>query len=45
MFESDETSEEDKEPIVPKDDPQFKAMEQDFNDRQKRRARDRKMAE
>ena len=27
MFESDETDEEEKDPIVPKDDPQFKAME------------------
>lgn len=37
MFESDSSSDEDKEPIVPKNDPQFKAMEQDFNDRSKRR--------
>ena len=27
MFESESESEDDKEPIVPKDDPQFKAME------------------
>lgn len=44
MFESEE-SEEEKDPIVPKNDPQFKAMEQDFADRAVRRARDRKAAE
>lgn len=45
VFESSETDEEDKEPIVPKDDPAFKAMERDFDDRHKRRKRDRKLAE
>jgi tetratricopeptide (TPR) repeat protein len=46
MFESDEESEkEDDEPIVPKDDPQFKAMEADFEERGKRRKRDRLLAE
>ena len=46
MFESDETtSDEDKEPIVPKNDPQFIAMEQDFKDRSKRRKNDRAAAD
>jgi len=46
MFESEEGSEDDdKAPIVPKDDPQFMAMEQDFKDRHQRRKRDRKLAE
>ena len=39
MFESDSEEEEEKEPVVPKDDPQFKAMEQDFKDRGQRRRR------
>ena len=37
MFESDESSNEDEEPIVPSHDPQFQAMEQEFKDRHKRR--------
>ena len=37
MFESDETDEEDKEPIVPKDDPNFQAMAADFDKRAKDR--------
>ena len=40
VFESDsedEIPEEEKEPILPENDPQFKAMEQDFNDRATRR--------
>ena len=46
MFESDEeTSDEDKDPIVPKDDPQFKAMEQDFKDRSLKRKNAKKEAE
>ena len=44
VFESSESDQEDKEPIVPKDDPAFKAMEQDINDRKFRRRRDRKAA-
>jgi tetratricopeptide (TPR) repeat protein len=44
-FEPDSDSDkEEKEPIVPKDDPQFKAMEADINDRKKRRKRDLKEA-
>jgi tetratricopeptide (TPR) repeat protein len=43
IFESSE-SEEETEPIVPKDDPAFKVMEQDINDRTFRRRRDRKAA-
>lgn len=47
MFESetDSAEEEGKEPILPKNDPQFKAMEQDFKDRSQRRKRDKKLAE
>ena len=47
MFESesDPDEKEEEEPIVPKNDPAFKAMEQDFADRATRRARDRKAAE
>ena len=46
VFESDTESEneEDKEPIVPEHDPQFKAMEADFEDRAKKRRRNRKEA-
>lgn len=40
MFESDSEEKEEAEPIVPKDDPTFKAMEADFD----KRARDRKKA-
>jgi len=44
MFESETDSDkEEAEPIVPKDDPQFKAMEQDFNDRHQRRVRSKKI--
>jgi tetratricopeptide (TPR) repeat protein len=45
VFESSESDENDKDPIVPKDDPAFKAMEKDFDDRAQRRTRDRKLAE
>ena len=45
-FESSEESEnEDAEPILPRDDPNFKAMEADMLDRRKRRTRERKEAE
>ena len=47
VFESDsedEIPEEEKEPIVPENDPAFKAMEADFNDRAKKRKRNRKEA-
>jgi len=46
VFESDTESEnsEDKDPIVPENDPQFKAMEADFEDRAKRRRRNKKEA-
>lgn len=46
VFESETESEneEDKEPIVPENDPAFKAMEKDFEDRAKRRRRNRKEA-
>jgi tetratricopeptide (TPR) repeat protein len=46
MFESDsEEKDEDEKPIVPENDPQFKAMEMDFKDRAQRRRRDRKLAD
>ena len=45
MFESESDPDEEADPILPKNDPQFKAMEQDFNDRKKRRVRDKKLAE
>ena len=44
MFESSE-EEEETDPIVPKDDPQFKAMEADFTQRNIRMKKDRKAAE
>jgi tetratricopeptide (TPR) repeat protein len=46
VFESDSVSEneDDKEPIVPENDPAFKAMEMDFEDRAKKRKRNRKEA-
>lgn len=47
VFESeseDEIPEEEKDPIVPENDPQFKAMEADFADRAKKRRRNRKEA-
>ena len=43
-FESDSTSEDSKEPILPENDPGFKAMEADMNDRKKKRIRDKKEA-
>ena len=43
-FESDSTSSDNKEPIVPDHDPAFKAMEADFNDRKKKRKRDEREA-
>ncbi len=47
FFESgDDTDEEDtSDPILPKDDPNFRAMELDMLDRKKRRMRERKEAE
>ena len=39
-FESDSTSSDSKEPILPEHDPGFKAMEADMNDRRKRKIRD-----
>ena len=45
MFESDSEEKEEEAPIVPENDPQFKAMEMDFKDRSQRRKRDRKLAE
>jgi len=42
-FESSE-EEEDTDPVLPKNDPAFKAMEADINDRKKRRQRDYKEA-
>ena len=47
VFESDsedEIPEEEKDPIVPENDPAFKAMEADFEDRAKKRRRNRKEA-
>ncbi|CAI2384675.1 unnamed protein product [Moneuplotes crassus] len=43
-YESDSTDSEDKEPIVPEHDPNFKAMEADMMDRKKKRLRDTKEA-
>lgn len=43
-FESDSSSDENKEPIVPDHDPAFKAMEADMLDRKKKRLRDAKEA-
>lgn len=46
FFESDDNSSDDNsEPILPRDDPNFKAMESDMLDRRKRRLRDKKEAE
>jgi hypothetical protein len=45
MFESNSEDSVEEEPILPKDNPEFKAMQQDFNDRDKRRKRDRLAAE
>jgi hypothetical protein len=45
MFESSEESESEKEPIVPKDDPNFQAMEKDFEERAVKRRADYKIAE
>lgn len=44
-FESEEDSQDETEPILPKDDPNFRAMELDMLERRKRRQRDRKEAE
>ena len=44
-FESSEDSQDEAEPILPKNDPNFMAMEADMKDRKKRRDRDRKEAE
>ena len=47
MFESDtedEIPEDEKDPIVPENDPAFKAMEMDFEDRAKKRRRNKKEA-
>ena len=46
FFESgDDTEEEESDPILPNNDPAFKAMEADMIDRRKRRQRDKKEAE
>ena len=45
MFESETDSQKEEEPILPRHDPQFLAMEQDFKDRSQRRKRDRGLAE
>jgi len=45
MYESNSEDSEEKEPIVPKDDPTFKAMEQDFENRAKVRRVARALAE
>ena len=46
VFESseEEVNEDDQEPIVPENDPAFKAMEQDFEERGKKRKKNRKLA-
>lgn len=45
MFESESDSDkEEQEPVVPENDPQFKAMEQDFIERKKKRDLDKKRA-
>ena len=43
-FVSDSESDEEKEPVLPEDNPEFKAMEADMLDRKKRRIRDTKEA-
>lgn len=46
MFESSEEEEDpNAEPIVPKDDPNFQAMEKDFEERAARRRKDKAIAE
>lgn len=45
MYESNSEDSEEKEPIVPKDDPQFKAMEADFEKRAKDRRKAKALAE
>lgn len=46
FFESgDEDSEDNSDPILPRDDPNFRAMESDMLDRKKRRLRDKKEAD
>jgi tetratricopeptide (TPR) repeat protein len=45
VYESSEEEEEEPDPIVPKDDPNFKAMEKDFADRAARVKKDTKDAE
>lgn len=45
MFESSEEEDPDAEPIVPKDDPNFQAMEKDFEERAARRRKDKAIAE
>lgn len=44
MFESETDSEKEEEPIVNEEDPQIKAMAQDFKDRHQKRVRSRKIA-
>ena len=44
-FESSEDSNDEAEPILPRDDPNFRAMEADMKERKKKRERDRKEAE
>ena len=44
-FESSEEEDDNAEPVLPRDDPNFRAMESDMLDRKKRRTRDLKEAE
>ena len=44
MFESESDSEKEEDPIVNEEDPQIKAMAQDFKDRHQRRVRSKKIA-
>lgn len=45
FFESEEDSAEETEPILPRDDPNFRAMETDILERRKKRQKDKKEAE
>jgi tetratricopeptide (TPR) repeat protein len=45
MFESESDSDKEEEPIVNEEDPQIKAMAQDFKERHQRRVRSKKLAE
>ncbi len=44
VFESESEEEKEQDPILPENDPAFKAMEQDFDDRAKKRRRNKKEA-